>query len=158
MEAEKGFVVNTAKDIYFNNVEFSATKGSPWVFEKSEKIILNNVRTKYPTEGTPVITFDHVTFSYGKGKSALEDVSFSIPDRSVTAIAGVSGSGKSTAASLICRFWDISSGEIRMGGIPLCQIPLSQLMEQISFVTQNNFLFKKSIRENIMMGNLLASE
>lgn len=104
------------------------------------------------------ITFDHVTFSYGKGKLALEDVSFSIPDRSVTAIAGVSGSGKSTAASLICRFWDISSGEIRMGGIPLCQIPLSQLMEQISFVTQNNFLFKKSIRENIMMGNLLASE
>ena len=75
MEAEKGFVVNTAKDIYFNNVEFSATKGSPWVFEKSEKIILNNVRTKYPTEGTPVITFDHVTDAYINNCVQIEPVS-----------------------------------------------------------------------------------
>ena len=97
------------------------------------------------------IVFEHVTFSYGEGQPVLKDVSFTVPDGKVTALAGVSGSGKSTAASLICRFWDITEGQICMGGVPLNQIPLSDLMSQISFVTQNTFLFKKSIRDNIMM-------
>ena len=104
------------------------------------------------------IVFEHVTFSYGEGQPVLKDVSFTVPDGKVTALAGVSGSGKSTAASLICRFWDITEGQICMGGVPLNQIPLSDLMSQISFVTQNTFLFKKSIRENIMMGNQEATE
>ena len=104
------------------------------------------------------IVFEHVTFSYGEEQPVLEDVSFTVPDGKVTALAGVSGSGKSTAASLICRFWDITEGQICMGGVPLNQIPLSDLMSQISFVTQNTFLFKKSIRENIMMGNPEATE
>ena len=104
------------------------------------------------------IAFEHVTFSYGEEQSVLKDVSFTVPDGKVTALAGVSGSGKSTAASLICRFWDITEGQICMGGVPLNQIPLSDLMSQISFVTQNTFLFKKSIRENIMMGNQEATE
>ena len=104
------------------------------------------------------IAFEHVTFSYGEEQSVLKDVSFTVPDGKVTALAGVSGSGKSTAASLICRFWDITEGQICLGGVPLNQIPLSDLMSQISFVTQNTFLFKKSIRENIMMGNPEAKE
>ena len=99
------------------------------------------------------IAFEHVTFSYGEEQPVLKDVSFTVPDGKVTALAGVSGSGKSTAASLICRFWDITEGQICLGGVPLNQIPLSDLMSQISFVTQNTFLFKKSIRDNIMMGN-----
>ena len=104
------------------------------------------------------IAFEHVTFSYGEEQPVLKDVSFTVPDGKVTALAGVSGSGKSTAASLICRFWDITEGHICMGGVPLNQIPLSDLMSQISFVTQNTFLFKKSIRDNIMMGNPEATE
>lgn len=104
------------------------------------------------------ITFEHVTFSYGEEQTALKDVSFSVPDGKVTALAGVSGSGKSTAASLICRFWDVNDGRICLGGIPINQIPLSNLIAQISFVTQNTFLFKKSIRENIMLGNPAATE
>lgn len=104
------------------------------------------------------IVFEHVTFSYGEGQPVLKDVSFTVPDGKVTALVGVSGSGKSTAASLICRFWDITEGQICLGGVPLNQIPLSDLMSQISFVTQNTFLFKKSIRENIMMGNQEATE
>ena len=104
------------------------------------------------------IVFEHVTFSYGEGQPVLKDVSFTVPDGKVTALVGVSGSGKSTAASLICRFWDITEGQICLGGVPLNQIPLSDLMSQISFVTQNTFLFKKSIRENIMMGNPEAME
>ena len=104
------------------------------------------------------IVFEHVTFSYGEGQQVLKDVSFTVPDGKVTALVGVSGSGKSTAASLICRFWDITEGQICLGGVPLNQITLSDLMSQISFVTQNTFLFKKSIRENIMMGNPEATE
>lgn len=104
------------------------------------------------------IVFEHVTFSYGEGQPVLKDVSFTVPDGKVTALVGASGSGKSTAASLICRFWDITEGQICLGGVPLNQIPLSDLMSQISFVTQNTFLFKKSIRENIMMGNQEATE
>ena len=104
------------------------------------------------------IVFEHVTFSYGEGQPVLKDVSFTVPDGKVTALAGVSGSGKSTAANLICRFWDITEGQIYLGGVPLNQIPLSALMSRISFVTQNTFLFKKSIRENIMMGNPEATE
>ena len=104
------------------------------------------------------IVFEHVTFSYGEGQQVLKDVSFTVPDGKVTALVGVSGSGKSTAASLICRFWDITEGQICLGGVPLNQITLSDLMSQISFVTQNTFLFKKSIRENIMMGNPEAKE
>ena len=104
------------------------------------------------------IVFEHVTFSYGEGQPVLKDVSFTVPDGKVTALVGVSGSGKSTAASLICRFWDITEGQICLGGVPLNQITLSDLMSQISFVTQNTFLFKKSIRENIMMGNPEAKE
>lgn len=104
------------------------------------------------------ITFEHVTFSYGEEQTALKDVSFSVPDGKVTALAGISGGGKSTVASLICRFWDVNDGRICLGGIPINQIPLSNLMAQISFVTQNTFLFKKSIRENIMLGNPAATE
>lgn len=104
------------------------------------------------------ISFEHVTFSYGEDQTALKDVSFSVHDGKVTALAGVSGSGKSTAASLICRFWDVTDGRICLGGVPIEKIPLSELMAQISFVTQNTFLFKKSIRENIMMGNPAATE
>lgn len=104
------------------------------------------------------IVFEHVTFSYGEGQPVLKDVSVTVPDGKVTALVGVSGSGKSTAASLICRFWDITEGQICLGGVPLNQIPLSDLMSQISFVTQNTFLFKKSIRENVMMGNPEATE
>ena len=104
------------------------------------------------------ISFEHVSFTYGEGQNVLNDVSFVIPDGKVTALAGVSGTGKSTVASLLCRFWDVTDGKICVGGIPINEIPLSQLMEQISFVTQNTFLFKKSVRENILLGNPGASE
>ena len=74
MEAQTGFIVDTAQDIYFDNVEFSSEKGSPWQFSNSEKIILNNVRTKYPVEGTPVITFDNVKKAYISNCMQIEPV------------------------------------------------------------------------------------
>ncbi|MDD3415033.1 MAG: ABC transporter ATP-binding protein [Lachnospiraceae bacterium] len=104
------------------------------------------------------ISFEHVTFAYNEDQTVLKDISFQVPDGKVTAIVGISGSGKSTVASLICRFWDVTKGNIFLGGVPIRQIPLMKLMKQISFVTQNTFLFKKSIRENIKMGNPQATE
>lgn len=75
----------------------------------------------------------------------------------MTAIVGPSGSGKSTIAKLMAGFWDATSGTVRFGGQDIRSIPFGQLMSEISYVAQDNFLFDKSIRENIRMGNPDAS-
>ena len=103
------------------------------------------------------IVFDHVNFSYGS-RPILKDVSLIIPDRTTTAIVGPSGSGKSTIAKLMAGFWDVTSGTVRFGGQDIRNIPFGQLMGEISYVAQDNFLFDKSIRENIRMGNPNASD
>ena len=76
----------------------------------------------------------------------------------MTAIVGPSGSGKSTIAKLMAGFWDVTSGTVRFGGKDIRSIPFGQLMGEISYVAQDNFLFDKSIRENIRMGNPDASD
>lgn len=100
------------------------------------------------------ICFEQVTFSYqeaGLG-NALTDVSFTAPKGRITAIAGPSGSGKSTIAHLIPRFWDVNEGRILIGGIDIREIETDTLMEQVSFVFQDSYLFGQSIIENIRMG------
>lgn len=106
------------------------------------------------------IIFEHVTFSYETGTTvkALNNVSFHARQGEVTAIVGPSGGGKSTIANLISRFWDVTDGGIRIGNADIRDIPLSELMQQISFVFQDTFLFKQSILDNIRMGNPAASE
>ena len=76
----------------------------------------------------------------------------------MTAIVGPSGSGKSTIAKLMAGFWDVTSGTVHFGGQDIRSIPFGQLMGEISYVAQDNFLFDKSIRENIRMGNPDASD
>ena len=76
----------------------------------------------------------------------------------MTAIVGPSGSGKSTIAKLMAGFWDVSSGSVKFGGRDIREIPFEQLMGEISYVAQDNFLFDKSILENIRMGNPDASD
>lgn len=98
------------------------------------------------------ICLKHVSFGYHQDKEILHDVSLSIPAGSMTAFVGPSGSGKSTIAKLIAGFWDVSSGSITLGGHDLKDIPLSQLYGQIAFVSQENYLFDESVRENIRMG------
>ena len=106
------------------------------------------------------IEFDHVSFSYDAGTSvkALNDVSFIARQGEVTAIVGPSGGGKSTIANLVSRFWDVTEGCIRIGGVDIRKIPQAELMRQVSFVFQDTFLFKQSILDNIRMGNPTASE
>lgn len=88
---------------------------------------------------------------------ALKDISFIARQGEVTALVGPSGSGKSTIANLIPRFWDVSSGEILIGGINIKNISSPQLLEIVSFVFQDTFLFNDTIYANITAGNTQAS-
>ena len=110
------------------------------------------------------IAFDHVGFSYecsssfNSGKMVLKDVSFTAKQGQVTALVGPSGSGKSTIAKLIAGFWDVKDGTVSMGGVDEKKIPLEQLYDQVAFVSQDNYLFDESVRDNIRMGRLSASD
>lgn len=96
------------------------------------------------------IEFDHVTFSYNNGnKEALKDLSFVIPEGSVTALVGKSGGGKTTAASLIPRFYDVDEGSIKIGGVDVRNMKTEELMRQVAFVFQDSHLFKDSLLNNI---------
>ncbi|WP_425544714.1 ABC transporter ATP-binding protein [Clostridium oceanicum] len=103
------------------------------------------------------ITFENACFAYGEVQ-VLKDISFSTVPSGITAIVGPSGSGKSTIAKLIASFWDVDKGSIKIGGIDVKELPLSQIMETIAYVSQDNFLFNLSIRENIRLGNKNASD
>jgi len=98
------------------------------------------------------IEFDNVTFGYNAQTSVLQHVSFKVPQGSITALVGPSGSGKSTAAQLVARFWDVTRGYIGIGGQDIRQIKPEALMQHISFVFQDSFMFQQSIFENIRMG------
>ena len=106
------------------------------------------------------IAFRDVSFSYEADSQvkALSHVSFFADQGKVTAIVGPSGGGKSTIASLISRFYDVTDGSIQIGGVDIRDIPLDALMDKVSFVFQDTFLFKQSILDNIRMGNPDASD
>lgn len=124
--------------------------------------ILNAEEQQHST--TPVtfaghdIVLDHVSFDYHDDKEILHDVSLSIPAGRMTALVGPSGSGKSTVAKLIARFWDVTQGSITIGGVDVRQMPLAQLSGLVSFVTQDNYLFRCSLLENIRLGNPAATD
>jgi ATP-binding cassette subfamily B protein len=101
--------------------------------------------------------FKNVSFAYDKEK-VLDDISFTIKPGTVTAIVGPSGSGKSTIAKLMAGFWDASAGNVSYGGQDIRDIPFKQLMNEISYVAQDTFLFDDSLRENIRMGNPSATD
>lgn len=97
------------------------------------------------------ITFDHVDFSYGERK-IIQDVSFTVPEGTTTAIVGPSGSGKTTLTSLMARFWDVDSGSVKLGGIDVRDYALDSLMSNFSMVFQAVYLFNDSIENNIKFG------
>lgn len=88
----------------------------------------------------------------------LHGIDLTLPAGSFTALVGPSGGGKSTTARLISRFWDVTEGNITIGGVNIKDMPLEQLSEMVSFVTQDNFLFRCSLLENIRLGNPAASD
>ena len=107
------------------------------------------------------IEFDHVDFSYGEGtdrRKVLHDVSFKIPQNTVTAIVGPSGSGKSTICNLIARFYDADDGSVRVGGHDVKEFTCDSLLSNMSMVFQNVYLFNDTIRNNICFGKPDATD
>lgn len=104
------------------------------------------------------IELTDVNFSYVKDKKVLDNVSLFIEENQVTAFVGESGSGKSTITKLIAGFWNPESGEVKIGGRNIKEFPLEQLADTISYVSQDNYLFDLSIRENIRIGKPSASD
>lgn len=119
---------------------------------------LDEILSQEPMENTGIekqpadaaVSFDHVTFTYpGADRPALSDVSFAVRPGQVTALVGPSGGGKTTAASLIPRFWDADSGTVSIGGVNVKEMDTEDLMKQTAFVFQDTRLFKESLLENI---------
>ena len=103
------------------------------------------------------VEFKDVTFAYEESKNVLNNISFKANENELTAIVGNSGGGKSTITKLIAGFWNASNGEILIGKTNLNELPLKQNMELVSYVSQENFLFNKTILENLKMAKEDAS-
>jgi ATP-binding cassette subfamily B protein len=104
------------------------------------------------------IAFHDVTFFYTERDEILKGISFVAPQNSITALVGPSGSGKSTIAHLIPRFWDVQRGSITIGGIDIRELRTEELMDTMSFVFQNSFLFSDTLYNNILAGKPTASK
>ena len=114
---------------------------------------LSEPESKAILEGMDV-RLKNVRFSYSeKNGEILHGIDLTLPQGSYTALVGPSGGGKSTLARLIARFWDVCDGSIEIGGVDIRNISIGQLSDLVSFVTQDNFLFQASIKENIRIGN-----
>lgn len=125
------------------------------------------VETELPDTGTAhlpettagdEIVFEDVSFSYDGKNDVLHDISFAMPPRTMTALVGPSGGGKSTVANLLARFWDVGTGCVKIRGVDIRDVPLAELMDQISMVFQRVYLFQDTIYNNIAMGRPDASE
>ena len=125
------------------------------------------VETELPDTGTAhlpettagdEIVFEDVSFSYDGKNDVLHDISFAMPPRTMTALVGPSGGGKSTIANLLARFWDVGTGCVKIRGVDIRDVPLAEIMDQISMVFQRVYLFQDTIYNNIAMGRPDASE
>lgn len=104
------------------------------------------------------ISFKDVYFAYDGENDVIKGISFDIPERNFVALVGSSGSGKTTIARLLARFWDIRQGEISIGGIPINSMTQEHLLSKISMVFQDVYLFKDTIAENIRIGKPDATD
>lgn len=127
-----------------------------------DEILKEEPLSETEMRGTPAnasVAFDHVSFTYpGAARPALDNVSFTVKPGSVVALVGPSGGGKTTAASMIPRFWDADSGQVTVGGVDVKNMDMNTLMSQVAFVFQDTRLFKQSLLENIRAARPDASK
>ena len=107
---------------------------------------------KFPTSNQ-TISFEKVSFSYNQRSKLVDDLSFTIPHGSTTALVGPTGAGKSTIANLVLRYYDVTEGAVTVGGIDVRKLGLTQLRGNVGFVSQDPFLFDASIRENLLLAS-----
>ncbi|HDR0738067.1 TPA: ABC transporter ATP-binding protein [Pasteurella multocida] len=104
------------------------------------------------------ITFENIEFSYQQDEFKMENLSFDIDEKTMTALVGESGSGKTTITNLLLRFYDVHKGKITLGGVDIREIPYDELLDRISIVMQNVQLFDNTIEENIKVGKKGATK
>jgi subfamily B ATP-binding cassette protein MsbA len=104
------------------------------------------------------LTFENVNFEYVEDKPVLRDVNLKFRKGEMVALVGSSGSGKTTIANLICRFYDVNEGAVKIDNIDIRELTLQSLRHHIALVMQDNFLFDGSIRSNLLMGNIAATD
>ena len=122
-----------------------------------EKTLPDDGKKHIPaTSFAPEISFENVTFAYGE-EDTVHNVSFAAEKNTMTALVGPSGGGKTTLANLLARFWDIKSGSIKVRGVDIRDVPLSELMDKISMVFQRVYLFQDTVYNNIAMGRPTAT-
>jgi len=131
-----------------NTEEIDSLLNAEELHHAEEPVMLNSL----------TIALKDVAFSYDKKQEVLHKITLSILPGTMTAFVGPSGSGKSTIAKLIAGYWDVTGSSITLGGYNLTEISLQQLAAQISYVSQDNYLFNRTIRENIRMGKPDASD
>lgn len=121
------------------------------VMAEPELSLLQAQQSREPMDGA--VCFDQVDFRYtSDGPLVLQGVSFEVPQGTVTALVGPSGAGKTTVAKLISRFWDVSVGCIKVGGVGVREMQPDVLMQHVAFVFQDSFLFADTIANNIRLG------
>jgi len=139
-------IIGTAMD------QIDTLKESNYIDRDGKEIVISNFG----------IEFSHVDFGYEEentaGRTVLKDVSFTIPEKTSTAIVGPSGSGKTTICNLIARFYDVQAGSIRGGGHDVREFTCDSLLKNMSMVFQNVYLFHDTIRNNIRFGRPDATE
>lgn len=119
-------------------------------------VIPDKVNGIVPTDND--IAFENIDFSYEKDEFKMEKLSFSIAEKTMTALVGESGSGKTTITNLLLRFYDVHRGKITLGGTDIRDIPYDELLDRISIVMQNVQLFDNTIEENIRVGKKGATK
>lgn len=144
----------------FYNQLITNISGAERIFEildtKSEITDAVNVTEMPPITGA--VDFDHVGFSYDENTKVLHDVSFHINPGETIALVGPTGAGKTTIVNLISRFYDVQSGTVSIDGHDIKSVSIESLRKQMGIMTQDNFLFTGTIRENIAYGKLDATD
>lgn len=144
----------------FYNQMITNISGAERVFEilDTKPAITDGENVTQMPEITGTVDFDHVTFSYDEHTNVLQDVSFHINPGETIALVGPTGAGKTTIVNLISRFYDVQEGTVSIDGHDIKSVSIESLRQQMGIMTQDNFLFTGTIRENIAYGKLDATE
>ncbi|MEM9131243.1 MAG: ABC transporter ATP-binding protein [Actinomycetota bacterium] len=155
-----GYSLPVVKLLEFMTNISHLTFGASAILTLSEAEVLAEVEERVEIT-SPRLEMSGVGFAHvgpdGTPRRVLDDISFTAEPGTVTALVGPSGSGKTTLAKMLCRFWDPDDGSVRIDGHDVRRVPFEQLMEQISFVFQETFLFDDTVAANIALGRAEAS-
>lgn len=150
----KVFEPLTAVLMNYGEIRYSAYSAQR-IMDVQQEMPMQGTRSNVPSGD---IAFDAVTFGYDAGLPVLQDLSCTIAPNTITALVGPSGSGKSTVTRLIARFWEVEHGRITIGGVSTREINPEKLLENISMVFQDVYLFQDTIGNNIRIGNMAATQ